>query len=61
VKSALKGAHFQTANEVKLEIADLMYRVSVDDLQHCFEQWRIHMQQCIDREGKYNEREFVGF
>jgi hypothetical protein len=52
VKSALKGAHFQTAKEVKLETAYLMYRVSVDGLQHCFEQYRIHMQRCIDREGE---------
>jgi hypothetical protein len=32
-------------------MADLLNRVSADDLQHCFEQWKICMQQCIDGES----------
>jgi hypothetical protein len=48
VKSALKGTHFLSVNEVKSKTVDLCNRVSDDDLQHCFEQWKIHMQQCID-------------
>jgi hypothetical protein len=46
LKSALKGTHFQPADEVKS--VDLLNRVSADDLQHCFEQWKICMLLCID-------------
>jgi hypothetical protein len=51
VKSALKEAHFQSVDEVKSKMADLLNRVSADDLQHCFEQWKIRMQWCIDLRG----------
>jgi hypothetical protein len=36
---------FQSINEVKLKMADLLKIVLADDLQHCFEQWEI----CIER------------
>jgi hypothetical protein len=49
LKSALKGIHFQSVDEVKSETADLLNRVSADDLQHCFEQLKNRMQQCINK------------
>jgi hypothetical protein len=51
LKSAFKGTHFQSVDEVKSKTADLLKRMSGDDLQHCFEQWKIHMQLCIDGGG----------
>jgi hypothetical protein len=48
LKSALKGTHFQSGNKVKSKMADLLKRMSAEDLHHCFEQWKIIMQQCID-------------
>jgi hypothetical protein len=44
LKSALKGTHFQCVDEVESKTADLLNRASADDLQHCFEQLKIHMQ-----------------
>jgi histone-lysine N-methyltransferase SETMAR len=55
VKSALKGTHFQSVEEVKAKTAELLNRVTADDLQHCFEQWKARMQRCIDRGGEYIE------
>jgi hypothetical protein len=46
---------FESANEVKLKMADLLNWVSADDLQHWFEQWKICMQRCIDKGGEYIE------
>jgi hypothetical protein len=45
MKSALKGTHLQSVKE------GLLNRVSADDPQHCFDQWKIRMQQCIDTGG----------
>jgi hypothetical protein len=45
VKNALKGTHFQPVDEVKLKTANLLNMV--DDLQHCFEEYKIRMQHCI--------------
>jgi hypothetical protein len=33
----------------EIKLVDLLNRVSADDLQHCFEEWKICMQQCIGR------------
>jgi hypothetical protein len=42
VKSAFKGSHFRSVDEMKLKTADLLNSVSADDLQHCFKHWKIH-------------------
>jgi hypothetical protein len=48
LRSALKGIHLQSVDEVKPKMADLLSKVSDNDPQHCFEQWKIHMQRYID-------------
>jgi hypothetical protein len=30
---------------VKAKVTELMNELSEDDLQHCFRQWKIHMEQ----------------
>lgn len=55
VKCALKGTHFRSVDEVKAETAQLLKGLGVDELQHCYEQWKKRMQRCIDREGEYIE------
>jgi len=32
---------------------ELMNKLSEDDLQHCFQQWKIYMELCRDRGGDY--------
>jgi hypothetical protein len=49
-ESALSASHFQSVDEVKLKMVDLLNRLSADDLQHCFAQWKIHMECCMDGE-----------
>ena len=53
LKSALKGTHFQSVEEVKTKTADILKKMTLNDFQHCFEQWKTRMQRCIDREGEY--------
>lgn len=55
VKSALKGRHFRSVEEVKAETAKLLKALTPEDLQHCFEQWQARMQRCIHRGGEYIE------
>jgi hypothetical protein len=54
LKNALKGTHFQSVDDVRSKTAEILNKVSADDPQHCSEQWKI--QWCIDRTGKYVER-----
>ena len=55
IKSALKGTRFESVDAVKAKAAELMNKLSEDDLQHCFQQWKIRMEQCRDWEGEYIE------
>jgi hypothetical protein len=48
LKSALKGTNLQSVDEVKSKTADLLNRVSGDDLQRCFDKWKIRMKRYID-------------
>jgi hypothetical protein len=48
-KNVMKGTHFESVDEVKPKTAGLLNRVSADDLQHCFGEWKIRMEWCIDR------------
>ncbi|GFW04876.1 FLJ37770-like protein [Trichonephila clavipes] len=55
VKSALKGARFESVKTVKEKAARVFKELTKDDFQHCFQQWKIHMERCRDREGVYIE------
>lgn len=55
LKTALKGTRFHTLEEVKTKTADQLKGLTSDDLQHCFEQWKIRMQRCVDKGGEYIE------
>jgi hypothetical protein len=41
--------------EVKAKTAELLNRVTADDIQNFFEQWKARMKRCIDRGGEYIE------
>jgi hypothetical protein len=43
---------------VKTKAMELMNKLS-DDLQQCFQQWKIHMEQCRDRGGEYFEGDTI--
>jgi len=53
IKSALKGTRFESVDAVKAKATELMNKLSEDDLQHCFQQWKIRMERCRDRGGEY--------
>jgi hypothetical protein len=40
---------------VKAKVMELMNKLSEDDLHHCFQQWKIHMEWCRDQGGEYIE------
>jgi hypothetical protein len=51
IKSALKGTRFESVDSVKAKATELMNKLSEDDLQHCFQQWKIRREWCRDRGG----------
>jgi hypothetical protein len=42
IKSALKGTG-SSLDAVKVNAKQLLNSITQDDLQHCFQQWKIHM------------------
>ncbi|GFX92489.1 FLJ37770-like protein [Trichonephila clavipes] len=55
VKSALKGTRFESVESVKEKAARVLKELTKDDFQHCFQQWKMRMERCRDREGLYIE------
>ena len=55
IKSALKGTRFESVDAVKAKATLLLNSITQDDLQHCFQQWKICMERCRDRGGDYIE------
>jgi len=55
IKSALKGTRFESEDTVKAKATQLLNSLTQDDLWHCFQQWKIRMERCRDREGDYIE------
>jgi len=55
IKSALKGTMFESVDAVKAKATELMNKLSENDRQHCFQQWKIRMQRCWDQGGQYIE------
>jgi hypothetical protein len=45
VKSVLKGTRFASVSEVKKKMTELLRRLTDDELQHGFDQWKIRMQK----------------
>jgi len=59
IKSALKGTRFESLVAVKTKAAEIMNKLSEDDLQHCFQQWKTRMERYTDRGGEYIERDDI--
>ena len=55
IKYALKGTRFESVDAVKAKATQLLNSTTQDDLQHCFQQWKIRMERCRDRGGYYIE------
>ena len=55
VKSALKVTRFQSVEAVKEKAARVMKELTEEDFQHCFHQWKIRLERCMDRGGEYIE------
>ena len=55
IKSALKGTRLESVDAVKAKATQLLNSLTLDDLQHCFQQWKIRMERCRDRGGDYIE------
>ena len=55
IMSALKGTRFKSVDAVKAKVTQLLNSLTQDDLQHCFQQWKIRMERCRDRGGDYIE------
>jgi hypothetical protein len=40
---------------MKAKATELINKLSEDDLQHCFQEWKFRMERFRDREGEYIE------
>jgi len=55
IKSVLKGSRFEYIDAMMAKAMELTNKLSDDDLQHCFQQWKIRMERYRDWGGEYFE------
>ncbi|GFU34566.1 uncharacterized protein TNCV_1992971 [Trichonephila clavipes] len=55
VKTALKGRHHGTLDNVKRACTQALKDVSVGDFQGAYEAWKRHLQKCVHAQGAYFE------
>jgi hypothetical protein len=53
--SRTQGTRFESVGAVKAKATDLLNKLSEDEMQHRFQQWKIRMVRCRDRGGEYIE------
>jgi hypothetical protein len=61
IKSALKETRFESVDAVKAKATQLLKSITRDDLQHCFQQWKIRMKRCRNRGMDYIEGDNISF
>ena len=49
IKSGLKVTRFESKDAVKAKATEQRNKLSEDDLQRCFQQWKFRMEWCRDR------------
>ncbi|GFW23402.1 putative mariner transposase [Trichonephila clavipes] len=49
VKSASKRTSFELVEAVEMKAVRVSKEVTQEDFQHCFKQWKAHMESCRDR------------
>ncbi|KAJ8961906.1 hypothetical protein NQ318_021524 [Aromia moschata] len=59
VKSALKRTRFESGDAVKAKTTEVLNQLTKADFQDCFQQWKIRMERCRDRQGEYIEGEKI--
>ena len=59
ITSAITGNRIESKDAVKAKTTDLINKLLEDDLQHCFQHWKIHMERCRDWVGEYFEGDSI--
>jgi hypothetical protein len=55
VKTIMWGEHFVDVKNIKREMMKLLENLTVQDVQHCFLQWKKRWAKCIHSGGEYFE------
>jgi len=59
MKSVLQGTRFESVDAVRTKATELMNKLSEDNLQLCYQQWKIRMERCRDQGGECIEGDSI--
>jgi len=51
----LEGRHFVDVAEVQQESLAALDSISLEGFRHCFQQWELYWDHCIQSQGEYFE------
>jgi len=55
MKNRMKRKRFVDVSEVKKKMLEVLYNISTEEFQKCFQQWGKHWYKCIESKGEYFE------
>jgi hypothetical protein len=55
LKMKLKGAQFESRNEIIWNTTAKLYSIRKEAFQKCFEQWQNRWEMCVQSQGDYFE------
>jgi hypothetical protein len=59
VKSAVKGHHFESTEDVQKVVMQALKGIPHDVFQECYKQWQDRWKRCVQAEGKYFESDHI--
>ena len=55
----LKGRRFGALDNIQMAVTNQLKAIPVSEFQHCYEEWKNHLQRCVASQGKYFEGDNV--
>ena len=55
LKNHLKGRNFGTLDNIQKSVTDELKGIPAEAVQHCYEQWKQRLRQCVAAQGNYFE------
>jgi surfactin synthase thioesterase subunit len=59
VKSAVKGHHFESTEDIQRAITQTLNDISQTAFHECFKQWQHHWKSCVQAQGMYFDGDHI--
>jgi hypothetical protein len=59
VKTALKGHRFETTEDIKMSVTQVLNYIPQNAFHECYKQWQHRWERCVQAQGMYFEGDHI--